>query len=67
MIEVENISDLDEVTALQNEVDRLTDENSELQIKLDELETQIEEMGRAYRDLLEEVEHIATLMSRLTS
>lgn len=65
MIEVSSISDLDEVAELQNEVNRLTDENSDLKAKLDELETQVEEMGRAYQEMIDEVEHISALMDRL--
>lgn len=65
MIKVSSISDLDEVTELQNEVNRLTDENDDLKAKLDELETQIEETGRAYQDLLDELSHISASIDRL--
>lgn len=44
MIEVQSISDLDEVTELQNQVIALTTENEELNDKLSELEHELAQL-----------------------
>lgn len=65
MHEVSNINELDEILELTNEVNRLTDENSDLQTIIATLEAQTEELTRAYQDLSDEISHIVTLMDRL--
>lgn len=65
MIEVQSIQDLDEISELQNEVNRLTDENDDLKTLIASLEAQTEEITRAYQELSDEISHISALMDRL--
>lgn len=65
MIEVQSIQDLDEISALQNEVERLNEENDDLKTLVATLEVQTEEITRAYQELSDEISHIAALIDRM--
>ena len=65
MREVTSISDLDEITELTNEVNRLEDENYDLKALVATLESQTEELTRAYQELHDEISHVAALIDRM--